>query len=185
MPDFRRPRSFATYPAPTNQRITSNLEHDFRDFGPGFDPNAQPDEFEVAKLRKDIRARGIIDIGAYLDYLAATNMPPQLVQGPFPQNITAPGQPVLLIPKNRRRQSWRVSNWTNAGVILYSFGYPISFGNLFAGIPVPAQDSDEELNGSVSINDIWIWTNDPQAALTYPIPVLGYEGGLSIAGNKA
>jgi hypothetical protein len=93
-----------------------------------------------------------------------------------------------LIDKNLRRQAWQVSNFMlGGGDIVYSFDSPKQVGitaggvPIFAGISLAIGESDEETNGSVTINDIWVTCNDSTA--TFPIFVLGYEGILSLAGN--
>lgn len=172
---------------PTNPKGVDQRYWEPRKFGPGFSPQGQPQQARNALLLQQLDQEGIVDLGAYLDFLHAENRPPQLVEASFPNFIAAVGVPVLLIPKNDHRMGWRVSNFVGTSTILYSFDAPLPMGlvaagvTLFAGIPIIASSSDDENNGSVSINDIWVMCNDPNAA--YPIPVLGYEATVSLAGN--
>jgi hypothetical protein len=190
MREHRGPRLTALR-TPANPTLTSQLEEDPRGFRPGFDPAGQTDEMILAQLLQDIRHRGIRDIGQYLDFISAENLPPQLAQVTFRASITAANTPVKLMPKSARRMGIYVINFTAAGQILFSFDYPTNFGNnaggqipVLGGVPIAASNYFEESNGTASINDIWVFTNDPASALTYPIPVLGYQGGLSLVGNR-
>jgi hypothetical protein len=169
-------------------RLAPSAQHDARGFGPGYDNYLQPDQLNMQAVRERV-ARGVAPLGDVLDDLAAQNLPPQLKQGSFLVSIPSAGTPgaQLLIPQNpQRRMSFLVANFLGAADILFSYGRPQNCGNqngvqnLGAGVPVG--NYYQEANGSASIDDIWVFCNDPLG--NYPIQILGYEGGLSIAGNK-
>src|SRR5262249_6310977 len=110
---------------------------------------------------------------------------PQLIQASFYAVIPAYGvsHAQLLIPKNPLRWSFLVANYRLRNLVLFSFDMPIGDpdgGDLGAGIPMGAYY--QEANGSVSTNDIWVWCNDP--AETYPFQVMGYQGQISLTGNR-
>jgi hypothetical protein len=174
------------YQTPANPALGETMLHEPRDFGRGFDSERKPDQQRTNALRQALADFGIVDIGAFLGQLDAKNLPPQLVQTNFPQFIAAVATPVLLIPKNIRRRSFQVNNFASLGDIVFSYDAPMQMATiagtaLFAGTPVPQKTYFQESNGSVSINDIWVVCNDPNA--TYPVPVWGVEGTLSLAGN--
>jgi hypothetical protein len=170
-------------PAPV-ARLSPGARYDSRGFGGrAYSPAIQADEASQQQVT-DATRRGVAPLSEIIDNLDARNLPPQLVQASMFAKIPVFGVPgaQLLIPKNpRRRFSFIVSNFTNRNLILFSYDKPFnSGGNIGAGIPIGA--CFEETNGSVSINDIWVFCNDPNE--TYPIWILGYEGGISNVGNK-
>lgn len=149
-----------------------------------FSPRFAADLRAGNALEREIDREGIVELSSVVDHLTAENKPPQLVQAGYPGLITGAGvaNKILLIPKNPHRQSLKISNPTPNGNITYSFDAPLSVGGIGLGIPVSAGDFDEEANGSVSINAIYAWCD--QATATFPIPVIGYEGVLSVVGNQ-
>jgi hypothetical protein len=163
--------------------IGNDSQRDPSGFGRGFRPRVQPDEVDQNTLLRDV-GRGVVSIDQIIERLSAHNLPPQLVQAAHVATITAVGVPALLIPRNLRRQSFVVANPTaNTGLVM-TYGQPVQMGAaLFLGIPIGAQEYFVEVNGSVSINDIWV--TDNAAADTYPYFIVAYEGSLSVAGNPS
>src|ERR1700677_514158 len=111
MPPIRRVVPWGRVDVPANPAIGDNLAHDPRDFGAGFDKSRYPDQARLWELRKNVIRNGIADIGSFLDYLDARNLPPQIVKASRVAMITGTGLPVKLIDKNLRRQAWQVSNF--------------------------------------------------------------------------
>lgn len=166
-------------------------QHDFqrrdsRQFGQPYS-QAASDLLHEANVQDAIAREGLVPLSAVIPALTAHNLPPQLVQGSFLKRITGPGRKgaALLIPRNPLRQGFLVANFIAAPGVLFSFDAPIDMndgviGETLAGIPMGGYY--QEANGSVSTNDIYVFTNDPTAP--FPIPMLGYEANLSIVGNK-
>lgn len=158
---------------------------DGREFGQGYAPSAA-DALHGEAVQQEIARQGTMPLASVLENLTARNLPPQLVQGTFIKWITAVRTPTLLIPKNPHRFAFIVSNYIGAGSVLFSFDQPVAMQsgvgntNTLAGIPIGS--CYQEANGSVSVNDIWVFCND--TAGDYPIPILGYEANLSITGNR-
>lgn len=151
----------------------------------GFAPRIASDLISSKETRELLLRDGIVPIADIIKYLRATNLPPQLVQVGYPGLITAVGvaNAVRIVPKNPDRMSLLVCNPSANGNITFSYDAPISLGGVGLGNPVQTQSSYPELNGSVSINAIYAWSDN--AGATYPIPLIVYEGSLSIVGNKA
>jgi hypothetical protein len=137
-----------------------------------------------AQLERDLEG-GYVPLSDIINFLTARNRPPQLVQAAYYTLITGLGvaNKKLLVPKNPLRQSIKISNPSALGNITFSYDSPILLAGMGMGIPVASGTYDEESNGSVSINGIWVWSD--QASATFPIPVIAYEGVLSVAGNHA
>jgi len=173
--------AFRRVPTPDNPIIGNPSQRNPTGYGRGSSPRIQDDEMSTALLRQALE-EGIVPIDQILARLDARNQPPQLTQGKYLKFITAAATPVLLIPRNKRRQSLSISNFTDNGDIVMSYDFPDEFGQVYAGNLIPASTPPfVETNGSVSMNDIYVVCNDTQA--TFPIPVLGYEGCLSLTGN--
>lgn len=176
-------RSYRPPMLPPNQL----QRRDPRQFGQGYDPYAV-DLLHGEAVQAAIAAGGVVPMAIVQELLTAHNLPPQLVQGSFLKWITATGRAgaQLLIPKNPNRQGFIVSNYTGAPGVLFSFDAPLDTmtgaagAAVLAGIPVGG--CYQEANGSVSVNDIFVFCNDSTA--DFPFPILCYESNLSIEGNK-
>jgi len=173
----RQPSSVAPTP------VAHIAEHDSRRALRPSQTHFQPDIAALTNLQRALENFGVVDVNAFSDHLAARNQAPQLIQGTYRAVLTAVATPVRILFKNPRRQSWLISNFTDTAEILFSYDFPNQFAaNILEGVNVPPTGFFQEPNGSVSINDIWVWTNDGNAQ--FPFPVIAYEGQLSIAGNK-
>jgi hypothetical protein len=180
---IRRHQRLPIGPQPGMPRMAPETANDARGFGRAFSNHAQPDQIAMQRVRADV-AGGVTPFSAVLDDLTAHNLPPQFAQASFfaiiPKFGVAGAQ--LLIPKNsRRRQSFIVSNFLQRNNVLFSFDAPMDTGaGVGAGIVLGAYY--QETNGSVSINDIYVFCNDPNE--TYPFFILGYEGGMAPGSNQ-
>jgi hypothetical protein len=163
--------------------ISDASRRDPRAFGRAFDPSRSGDEIAQQNVRRQI-ARGVTPLEDVIDDLDARNLPPQLWQTPFPGFIKAYGVAgaILLIPANpARRFGFTLSNFTGANLVMFSYGAPIDMGG-GVGLGIPVSPCFGETNGSISVNDIYMFCND--STETYPIAVGGWEGGISISGNR-
>lgn len=165
-------------------RLAPGELHDPRGFSPAYRPDMQADEISNEEIRRGV-ARGVVPFPTLLDDLDAKNLPPQLKQATFLAVISRFGVAgaVRLIPQNpTRRFSFVVSNFLGKNLVLFSYGKPIDTGSgIGAGLPIG--NYYQEQNGAISIDDIWVFCND--AGESYPFTMLGYEGGISVTGNKA
>lgn len=107
---------------------------------------------------------------------AAQAGPENTVEASWPAFIQQVGvaNAVQIVPKNNSRRSLKVANPTANGLISFSFNAPQQLGGIGMGIPVDPQDHYEAQNSTISIDAIWVWSDDPSA--TYPIPVVAFEG---------
>lgn len=135
----------------------------------------QPDEIAMAAAAR--MALHSVPFDVAVARLRARNLPPPLVQSPFVATLTAIQKPVLLIPRNKNRKSFFIAN-PNAASIGWSYGYPAGVFLRVTPQPLGAWVGSNgffsEQNGSVSIDDVWVWADESFA--TFPAPVLGYEG---------
>ena len=151
-------------------------------FAQGYSPRVQGDELAGQNIRRQEFEQGVIPLDEMIDRVDARNLPPQLVQSSFLVVITQWGYAgaQLLIPKNPRRKAYLVSNFLGSNLLMFTWDAPVNSGaNVGAGVPIGGYF--QESNGSITINDLWVFCNDP--AETFPMTVLGYEGEISIAGN--
>jgi len=157
--------------------------HDPRGYGQGYRPDYEADQFHQERVRRALAA-GVVPLDLVLDALDAHNLPPQLKQATYLAIIPSFGVAgsQRLIPQNpRKRYSFLVSNFLGRNNVLFSYGRPVDTGaGVGAGIPIG--NYYQEANGAVSIDDIWVFCNDPGE--TYPFTMLGYEGGIEVVGNK-
>jgi len=183
MSDPRQP--FGGKPTPEYPFKGSFAQRTNRDRGPAFAPRIHGvDLLAGDEIEQELLENGIVQISDIIKYLRAHNTPPQLVQVGYPGLITAAGvsKAIQLVPKNPDRMSLLVCNPTSNGNITFSYDAPINLGSVGLGNPVQTESSYPESNGSVSINAIYAWSDNDTA--TFPIPLIAYEGVLSIAGNK-
>jgi hypothetical protein len=177
-------------PQPAVPYLPPAGRHDPRGFGMPYDGTRQPDQVQRMAVA-DAVAAGLVSFEDVLNDLTAHNLPPQLLESSFLVQIPAVGVAgaQLLIPKNpTRRMSFSVSNFLQRNNVLFSFDKPICVGDLNgagsntgAGIPIGLYY--QETNGAVSVNDIWVFCNDPAEIYT-SFFILGYEGGIALTGNK-
>jgi hypothetical protein len=149
-----------------------------------FSPRNAVDLEYATDLRRREQGQNIVPIADVIDLLTAHNRPPQLVQAGYIGQILAAGvaDAIMLVPKNPHRQSMKIANPSPNGNVTFSYDAPLAIGGFGMGIPVAAGTYDEESNGSVSINAIYVWSD--QATATFPISVIAYEGVLSVVGNR-
>lgn len=158
-------------------------QHDARGYSPGYRGDWQMDQVTNEATRRGL-ARGVAPLANVLDALDARNLPPQLKQATFLAVIPVFGVPGAqrLIPQNpTRRFSFLISNFLGKNLVLFSYGKPVDTGG-GVGAGVPLGNYYQEQNGAISIDDLWVFCNDPGES--YPFTILGYEGGISIAGNR-
>jgi hypothetical protein len=183
---FRRYGGFP--PLVRNQDVPGAHRHDPRARGAAFDPSAHVEQHQLAALRARSDA-SYEPMESTLDRLDPLNIPPQLSQTPFlliirPQDT--PRKPLLLIPANTRRMSWSIAGIDPSGgggppnvTLFYSFGFPSLTAQALWGLP--ASGIVGESNGSVSIDDIFVFTSTHLAGGT--LTILGYEGTLALYGR--
>jgi hypothetical protein len=109
--------------------------------------------------------------------------PPPIPTGPeavvvstYPVLIAGLGIAVAqnIVPKNLNRRGLKVSNPSNNGQISFSFNSPSALTNDFgSGIGVSAGDVWEENGPTISVDTIYVWSDDVTA--TFPIPVAIFE----------
>lgn len=136
--------------------------------------SVQPDETQLGLQRRGA-ASGHVGFNDVLRYLNAKNVPPQLRQTPYIAKLDAIGQPKLLIPANPNRMSFIVS-YNGSDQIVFSYNFPVGIVNGL-GITVVTGSFFQEGNGTVSIDDIYVYTNNMADLDT---PILGYEGVLAV-----
>lgn len=143
---------------------------------PAYTPLTQADQVQFAELSSSF-SRGMHPLGEAVANLNSRNLPAQLRQVAFSVVATST-VPRLLIPMNPYRMSWLVTPASPTGLLLFSYGFPVmrpgGAGGSFLGIPVGA--SFQETNGTVSIDDIYVFTVTGNPDLR----CLGYEGTLAI-----
>ena len=159
---------------------------DGRAFGRAYSNGAQADQLSLESFRQELDRQGLVALADVVAMLDAKNLPAQLEQVAFPGFITAFGVAgaVRLVPKNPiARYSFVVSNFTNANLVCMSYGKPLDMGGgIGAGVLV--SPCFEETYGAVSIDELWMFCNDSSGGTSFPVPVVAFEGGISIAGNR-
>jgi hypothetical protein len=186
MQQFRRGGFAPGTMAPGNVPVSPFAAHDPRGFGRGYSGAAQGDQIAPEQVRRAIARNGVVPFAEVQDEITAHNLPPQLVQSSNFVMLTAWGAAgaQLIIPKNPRRMSYLVSNFIGANLLMFSYDKPMDIGgNVGAGIPIGGYY--QESNGSVNIDDIWVFCNDSTEDFTTHggLWVLAYEGAISVAGN--
>lgn len=157
-----------------------------RGFAQPYYPVPASEQTTIQRLM-DIVDRNMIPIDRVIGELDSRNVPTQLEQAPFVVQITAAGpmNAQLLIPRNPNRMSFTISNFMGmltANSLCFSYDAPIQLAAALAlCTPVPPP-SYQEFSGGVSASSIWVWSQS--AADTFPFYVAGWEGTLSITGNK-
>lgn len=142
--------------------------------------SSPPDIEQLSRVRKFTQF--LTPLASLMDRLSAHNLPPQLVQVTFWLKVTADNAPALLIPKNPRRQSFAISLVSTTVPFGGSYGNPISLAiGLPGGLSFGSPQVWQESNGSVSINDLYVWTINSGAV--FPQYFIGYEGLLAPSGN--
>jgi hypothetical protein len=143
--------------------------------------NVSPEAQQFAALARQF-AHGNIPLDEVVAQLDNRNVPPQLKQVPFSVTLaSASDTPKLLIKENKNRMGFLLAYTDTAltgGVVLFSYG-----GRPAPNVGIPLVDGVPygESNGTVSINDIYIYPFNVGAnPATYPLTVIGYEGTLAI-----
>jgi hypothetical protein len=152
-----------------------------------YSPDIQADEANILAVKRAF-ANNNIELSDAIDRLDNANLPPQIHMVPFIQRIQTINTPVKILNYNPKRMAFMIVNTNTLTVdnLIMSFDYPV--GNVAGqgptGIIIPPGQIYQESNGTVTVNDIWVWTY----ALTAPINVngltaLAYEGTLAISGK--
>jgi hypothetical protein len=148
-----------------------------------FAPDLHPDQAQFAKLRQQMDHGEYVELRRAEEAALALNMPPQIRQAPKVFRFTANNVPQLMLPRNRERMAIIVASVEVSGAnggLFFSFDPPVGVdpvSGLLLGIPVLSQQFYQETNGSVSMNDVWVWTNNQ------PANCLCYEGILALEGK--
>lgn len=105
--------------------------------------------------------------------------PQQTVETQWPASILAVGvgNAIQMVPKNLSRRSIKVANVSQGiigGNITISFNAPSSLSGVGLGIQIAAGATYEPQNDTVSVDTVWVWSDDGTAE--YPIPVIAFEG---------
>ena len=171
-------------PAPSFPYLDPGQAFDPRAFGRGHSDAFIGDE-RAAGTRRAQLDTNYAPLDEVIARQRANNSPVQIKQVSFLKFITTvgPAGAVRLIPMNRNRLAIVVSNFTGANLMLFSFGQPVTVGNAL-GAGIPLTPCYQETNGATSIDDVWVFINDPTALEMGPVPVLGYEGNLAITSNR-
>jgi hypothetical protein len=150
---------------------------------PAADPGAvQPDQIAAANV---LEGR-MIPLKQATDELYNANILPQLRQAPFVGRVTVAGVPVLLIPSNTRRMAFLIANVTSNYFLFFSYGFPVGDdgAGFPLGIPINPLTAWQEANGTVSVDEIWVWPGHPLPLVSgLPFSLLGYEGTLALEGR--
>lgn len=151
-----------------------------------FSPKFAPDLLSQAEIETSLKGAHIPNVSEFAGTLDSRTRIPQLVQTPFPGLILAAGiaNAIMLVPKNPDRWGIKISNPTNNGNISFSFDAPFPLGpnGVGMGINVVTGGLYQEFQG-VSVNAIYVWSD--ALGPTFPIPVVAYEGQLSVTSNQS
>ena len=140
--------------------------------------NAQPDQAQFAGERAQEKLQDFRRLPLAQAALNQDNIPTQLRYTPYFVLITRVSNPQLLLPSNPARCSYILSGTPGSTALQFSFGYPIPIpGNQFLGMQLPPGENFQEANGSCSIDNIWVWSNDDKDV---EFAFIGYEGVLAV-----
>jgi hypothetical protein len=151
--------------------------HDPRGAPLAFDTSRQPDELQFERLRRRF-ADHFMPLEEVVALLDSKNVPPQLRHTPFVQvlaEVTNANPPKLLIPANPARMGYMIVNPSTSADLWFSYGAPIYQAGVWLGTPIGKEDHFEESNGTVAIDDLYVWTTNSIGNVC-----LGYEGVLAI-----
>jgi hypothetical protein len=145
---------------------------------PAFDPIRQPDEIQLAELRHAI-ANNSVPLAEVIRLLQSRNAPAQLRNTPRTYTDVAGFTPSILIEANPNRLGWVLANCNQAANLYFSYGYPIVstlalLGIQYLGIQIAPAGIYQESNGTISMDDIYVWSDTAGGT------ALGYEGVLAI-----
>jgi len=170
---------YVTVPRVKSAQVEFSEAADPRIFTRGFDPRGEPDQRIIQQHRA--RSASVVPINEVFERLYAKNLPPQLVQAQYFILLQATQTPMQLLFKNPRRQSFIIGNFGDT-VINFAYDFPVQIAAAtYGGIPIASGAYYTESNGSISINDIWVWAT---GAPVFPYPIIAYEGTLSMSGNR-
>lgn len=119
----------------------------------------------------------MIPLEVVISRLDAKNLPPGVRNTPYLVSV-APGQgPQLLLPANPRRMAFLVSNPNSSGGGSFSYGpHPtVDVAGDPLGVPLGDPGFYQEANGTVSLDDIYVWGSDGVHTFTF----VAYEGVLA------
>lgn len=143
-----------------------------------YNPASQSDE-AIRGFRQAGNDQNNVPFDVVVKNLDNANIPPQLREVPWLISLVSNNTPILLIPNNLNRMSYIIA--APEGVDIYfSYGWPLSFAGAPIGIFLPAGSFYQEGNGTISIDDIYVWTTEYE---DIDIGVLGYEGTLAVESN--
>lgn len=146
--------------------------------GAGFDPSLHPDEQQFARLRRAIETNSI-PLALLVELLDRRSAPVQLNNTPRTYQDVAGFTPGILIEMNTQRAGFIVVNSNETANVFISYGYPVTdFAGNLLGIPLTPLTTFQEANGTISIDDIYAWSDT--AATT----ILAYESVIAIAGEN-
>lgn len=143
-----------------------------------FNPRQMPDQLIMAQALA-LAESNMVPFGFLVKLMQARNAPPQLRQTPRIYADKAGFTPFPLIETNPQRMSFIIANSNVSGEnIFFSYGFPVSTPNgALAGIELAGGQSYQEANGTISMDDIYVWSDTPGGV------ILAYEGVLAIEGK--
>lgn len=187
MSGIRRIRNGANMPC--NQIVGNAGQRDPRGpaaaYSPAYASDLEPG-FAIQRQLARSTASGIDALSAKPHSFQYQPLP--VFEAPWYALLNASGvaNAVLLVPKNPDRKSLKISNpgqpggGIGGGNISFSFKAPVPLQpGVGSGIVIQATQLYEERNGVISLDEIYIWSDDPFP--TFPIAVVAYEG--VFAGN--
>jgi len=142
-----------------------------------FDPSHMPDEAILARIR-EMAERRSIPFALAFRLLEAKNAPTQVRNTLRTYTDVASYTPSILVEANPERISWLIFNSNTYGNVYFSYGPPIMFnpggGSIPLGVQVPIGSFYQEANGTISMDDIYTWSDNPGNACA------AYEGVLAV-----
>lgn len=143
-----------------------------------FDPSHMPDEAILARLR-EMAARRSIPFELAFRLLEAKNAPTQLRNTLRTYVDIAGYTPQILVEANPQRMGWLIFNSNLFGNTYFSYGPPIMFnggaGIVPLGVQIPVGSFFQEANGTISMDDIYSWSDNPTNTCTAYEAVLAVE----------
>lgn len=109
--------------------------------------------------------------------------PLQVQNAAFSVLVSTPITPKILIPRNKNRMTWSITNFTEPGTEIYwSYGYPplLEGGLLGGNALLPGAPPHMESGNTVAIDAIYVFCR--AAALSY---VIGFEGTVAPEANQS
>lgn len=146
--------------------------------------NDQPDMMDKSAFVERMRGK-MVPFDDVIRYLDNKNVPPQLREVSYVQYNIGNNDVRLILPANPNRMGFILAQpqTANTATLLasMSYGFPNKDNNgNFIGIPFAngGTGTFQEGNGTVSIDDIYVFCNGLDAEVT--ISILAYEGVLAV-----